>query len=67
MLNRPWYKFYPANVPQEISAPAISIYEVLSQSTELHPDKIAVIDKDKDKDITYNELKITTERFAASL
>lgn len=67
MLNRPWYKFYPANVPQEISAPAISIYEVLSQSTELHPDKIAVIDKDKDKDITYNELKIATERFAASL
>lgn len=64
-MNRPWHKFYPKSVPYEITAPPISVFQLLVDSTKEHPEKQAVIDNDQE--LTYGELKEVVERFATSL
>ena len=64
-MIRPWFKFYTEGVPYEVNAPSISVYQTLVHSTNLHPDKKAVIDNDYE--LTYGELRNVVERFATSL
>jgi long-chain acyl-CoA synthetase len=64
-LNKPWLAFYPEGVPYEFSAPYVSIYELLSNSANLHPNRVAVIDQDFET--TYSELKKAADDFASAL
>lgn len=64
-MKRPWLAFYPEGVPYEIAAPSISIYEILKNSAELYPNKIAVIEEEHET--SYAELKSLADRFAGAL
>ncbi|MEH6943354.1 long-chain-fatty-acid--CoA ligase [Bacillus sp. JJ722] len=65
-MNRPWHKFYPKQVPYEISPPTYrSVYEILHQSAQLYPTHIAIIENDKET--SYSELKKATDRLASAL
>jgi long-chain acyl-CoA synthetase len=64
-LKRPWFAFYPEGVPYELVAPSLSIYEILKNSAELYPNKIAIIDEDQET--SYAELKNIADRFAGAL
>ncbi|TCP25613.1 long-chain acyl-CoA synthetase [Scopulibacillus darangshiensis] len=64
-MNRPWLGFYPENVPYEIEIPPLSVFDLLERTAEDYPTNKAVIDRDKE--LTYAELKRVTERLAAAL
>ncbi|WP_227001825.1 long-chain-fatty-acid--CoA ligase [Virgibacillus necropolis] len=64
-MNRPWLEFYPENVPYDIEIPSLSIFNLLERTAEDYPTNKAVIDRDKE--LTYAELKHMTERLAAAL
>ncbi|WP_264757823.1 AMP-binding protein [Neobacillus dielmonensis] len=64
-MNKPWLFSYPEQVPYEISPPADSIYDLLSDTTKLYPENVAVIDNQKE--MTYSELKNAVDRFASAL
>lgn len=64
-MKRPWLAFYPEAIPHEITAPSISIYHILSDSTELVPNNVAVIQDDIET--TYTDLKRYVDCLASSL
>ena len=64
-MTRPWYSFYPENVPEKIELPTISLYELLLRSAENYPFHKAVIDGNEE--LTYTELKYASDYFAAAL
>jgi long-chain acyl-CoA synthetase len=64
-MNQPWRPFYPENVPYETEIPSLSLYDLLRNSTERHPERKAVIDDGLE--LTYRELKHASDRLAASL
>lgn len=65
IVEKPWFKFWPENVPKHIEYPAVPLFELLSRSAERHPDQTAIVYFGKK--ITYKELDETVERFAAAL
>ncbi|MBU8916793.1 long-chain fatty acid--CoA ligase [Bacillus sp. FJAT-29953] len=64
-LNKPWLFSYPEQVPYEITPPAVSIDDLLKDSSNLHPEKTAVIDNQKVK--TYYQLNSDVDRLASAL
>jgi len=64
-MTRPWYSFYPENVPEKIELPTISLYELLLRSAENYPSHKAVIDGNQE--LTYSELKYASDYFASAL
>ena len=63
--EKPWYKFYPPSVRRHIDYPEVPLYEFLRTSAQKYPDKTALIYFNRK--ITYKELDVLTDKFAAAL
>ena len=64
-LSKPWVKYYPDGVPQEVEAPEISVQERFDQMADKYGSKAALIFYGRK--ISYHELKELSNRFAAAL
>jgi long-chain acyl-CoA synthetase len=63
--SKPWLKYYPEGVPENIEVPSISVPELVDQMVEKYRNKTALIFYGKK--ISYAELKELIDRFAAAL
>ncbi|UCF82077.1 MAG: AMP-binding protein [Desulfobacteraceae bacterium] len=64
-LSKPWLKYYPKNVPEEVDAPAVSVPELFDQMAGKYGSKTALIFYGKK--ISYTKLKELIDRFATAL
>ena len=64
-IEKPWFKFWPEDVPKHIEYPSIPLAEILRKTAENNPDQTAIVCFDRK--ITYRELDRAADRFAASL
>ncbi|WP_414853070.1 long-chain-fatty-acid--CoA ligase [Brevibacillus sp. IT-7CA2] len=64
-MKKPWHAFYPKPIPFELEIPSCSIYHFLERASQDFPDHAAIIESDTT--ITYSELKLGVDRFAAAL
>jgi len=64
-LAKPWLKYYPKDVPEEVEIPDITVPEAFDRMADKYGNKSALIFYGKK--ITYRELKELTDRFAAAL
>ncbi|MCM3691087.1 long-chain-fatty-acid--CoA ligase [Neobacillus niacini] len=65
MTTRPWHFYYENGVPHELDLPLLSLYDLLETATNAYPSNIALVDKDKQ--LTYEELKNSVDFFAGAL
>ncbi len=63
--ERPWLKFYPADVPPTIDYPKIPVQSLLTVSASKHPERAALIFQGKK--ISYRELNELANKFANGL
>ena len=63
--EKPWFRFWPPNVPKSIDYPAVPLADLLKTTSEKHPDKTAIVYFDKP--MTYRELDEAVDRFATAL
>jgi long-chain acyl-CoA synthetase len=63
--EKPWFRFWPENVPKHIDYPEVPLFEFLRRTAEKHGDKTAIIYFDKP--LSYRELLEASERFATAL
>jgi long-chain acyl-CoA synthetase len=64
-MSKPWLKYYPAGVPEDVDVPGISVPELIDQLTHKYASKAALIFYGKK--ITYGRLKELIDRFATGL
>src|SRR5699024_9766474 len=64
LMNRRWYKSYPAEVKRDLEIPEITIYSLLQKASEQYGERIAIIHGDSK--ITYKELRDKIDRLAAT-
>jgi len=64
-MERPWLKHYEAGVPASGSYPDISLPQVLTDSARRYPDRQVL--EFYGRCLTYRELEVLIERFAAAL
>jgi long-chain acyl-CoA synthetase len=63
--EKPWFKFWPKDVPRHIEYPQISLSQLLTSTAEKSPQQTAIIYFNRK--ITYAQLDQTSDRFAAAL
>ncbi len=64
-MAKPWLKFYPAGVSEEVEVPEISVPEMFDQMSEKYSGKTALIFYGKK--ISYRNLREMIDRFATAL
>ncbi|PIU59044.1 hypothetical protein COS86_06340, partial [Candidatus Bathyarchaeota archaeon CG07_land_8_20_14_0_80_47_9] len=64
-LEKPWYKFWPEGVPKHIDYPEIPLSDILKNTAESNPNHVAIVYFDKE--MTYRELNLASDRFATAL
>jgi long-chain acyl-CoA synthetase len=64
-LSKPWLKFYPEGVPENVDVPEISVPELIDQLADKYAGNTALIFYGKK--ITYGRLKELIHRFATAL
>ena len=64
-LNKPWTKFYPEGVPEEIEAPPVSVPELFDEVAGKYGGKTALVFYGKK--ISYTNLKDMIDRMATAL
>jgi long-chain acyl-CoA synthetase len=64
-IEKPWFKFWPEDVPRHIEYPSVPLSEILRKTAENNPNQTAIIYFDRK--ITYRELDQASDRFAAAL
>jgi long-chain acyl-CoA synthetase len=64
-LSKPWLKYYPKDVPEEVDIPLVSVPELFDQVADKYRSKNALIFYGKK--ISYSELKELVDRFATAL
>jgi long-chain acyl-CoA synthetase len=64
-LSKPWLKYYPEGVPQQIDIPEQSVPEIFDEVTEKYGSVTALIFYGKK--ITYSALREMVDRFATAL
>ncbi len=64
-LEKPWYKFWPEGVPKHIDYSEIPLSDILKNTAESNPNHVAIVYFDKE--MTYRELNIASDRFATAL
>jgi long-chain acyl-CoA synthetase len=64
-LSKPWLKYYPEGVPENVDIPDISVPELFDQAADKYSSKTALIFYGRK--ISYGKLKELTNRFAAAL
>ena len=65
MMNKPWLAQYEGGVPRTIEIPKIPVFQFLTDTAHLYPDKVAT--SFYGKTITYRQLEEKTKRFATFL
>jgi len=63
--NKPWFKFWPSNVPKRIEYPLIPLHEILAKTAKEHPDRAAIAYCERE--ITYAKLDSLSNQFAGAL
>jgi len=63
--NKPWFKFWPSDVPKYIEYPSIPLHEILTKTAKEQPDRAAIAYFERE--ITYRELNSLSNQFAAAL
>ncbi|MCJ7631838.1 long-chain fatty acid--CoA ligase, partial [Candidatus Bathyarchaeota archaeon] len=63
--NRPWFKFWPKDVPKHVDFPEIPLFQILKDSATKYPNRVAFTFLDRS--LTYKELDHLTDRFATAL
>jgi long-chain acyl-CoA synthetase len=64
-MKKPWLKYYPEGVPEEVDVPKISVPEIFDQMADKYGGKTALIFYGNK--ITYKKLKELIDRFATAL
>ncbi|MFC5587741.1 long-chain fatty acid--CoA ligase [Sporosarcina soli] len=64
-MSKPWYPFYPTNVPYEIELSELSIYDLFERTAEERPTNKAIISGEEV--LTYAQLKHQSDCLAAAL
>jgi long-chain acyl-CoA synthetase len=62
---KPWFRSWPEGIPKHLKYPEISLPSLLEETVQKYPDKPALIYFDRE--ITYRELKLHSDRFASAL
>jgi long-chain acyl-CoA synthetase len=65
MEEKPWFRFWPSDVPKKMKYPAVPLQGVLRKTAEKHPEKTAIAYFEGE--ITYGELDSLSDQFAAVL
>jgi long-chain acyl-CoA synthetase len=63
--NKPWSKFWPSTVPEHLDYPEVPLQGLLRKSAKTHPKKAAIAYFERE--ITYAELDVLSDKFAAAL
>jgi long-chain acyl-CoA synthetase len=63
--NKPWSKFWPAAVPEHLEYPEVPLHGLLRKSAKTHPENVAIAYFERE--ITYAELDVLSDQFAAAL
>jgi len=63
--NRPWFQFWPENVPQHIAYPKIPLFQFLADTANRYPNHIAF--NCQELGISYRELNTITTKLALAL
>ena len=63
--EKKWFKFWPIYVPNNIDYPEVSLQDLLRKTAKNYPEQIAIV-YFNDK-ITYGELNVLSDQFAAGL
>lgn len=63
--KKPWFKFWPANVPTTLNYPKIILPQVLEMAAYEYPNKPAIIFEEAT--LTYSKLDDCAKRFASAL
>ncbi|UCH08777.1 MAG: AMP-binding protein [Deltaproteobacteria bacterium] len=63
--EKPWLKYYPEGVPEEVDVPKISVPEIFDQMADKYGSKTALVFYGNK--ITYKKLKELIDRFATAL
>jgi long-chain acyl-CoA synthetase len=63
--EKPWFKFWPADVPRHIEYPQVPLSQILTRAADKTPKQIAMIYFNRE--ITYGELDEASDRFGAAL
>jgi len=64
-LVKPWLKYYPEGVPEDVETPDVSVSEIFNQTVEKYGNKTALIFYGKK--ISYLKLGELIDRFATAL
>jgi long-chain acyl-CoA synthetase len=64
-MSKPWLKYYPKDVPEEVEVPLVSVPELFDQVADKYRNKTALIFYGKK--ISYAKLKELVDRFATAL
>jgi long-chain acyl-CoA synthetase len=63
--DKPWFKSWPSDVPKSLSYPEVPLCEILRKTAKAHPEKASIAYFDRE--ITYEELDVLSDQFAAAL
>jgi len=63
--EKPWFKFWPEGVPKHIEYPEIPLSDFLKNTAKDHPNHVAIVYFDKE--MTYKELDLASDKFATAL
>lgn len=64
-MDKPWFKFWPEDVPKHIDYPGMPLFEFLSNSARKYPHNIAITCGDRS--LSYRELDVATSKLAVCL
>jgi len=64
-LEKLWFKFWPEGVPKCIEYPEVPLFDLLKKTAEKYPNNTAMVYFDRQ--ITYKELDLATDKFATAL
>jgi len=63
--EKKWFKFWPIHVPNNIDYPEVSLQDLLRKTAKNYPEQIAIVYFNDE--ITYDELNVLSDQFAAGL
>jgi len=60
-----WSKFWPADVPETLQYPDVTLPDILKKTAREHGEKAAIVFRERE--INYRELDVLSDKFAAAL
>ena len=60
-----WFKNWPNHVPKNLKYPNVPLFQILKETAKSHPEKVAIAYLDRE--ITYADLNLLSDQFAAAL